>query len=375
VKPWKPGRVVVAMILVLVAILSVVTLADPGRIIERIKNPGGNSSEESGIPSGIEDAGAGPMPPGVQITVPWAIGGPRIEVDGSLVDFPGEWPDLPINGLRLWDTRTAWLNLEPARGQWDFSRLDAFVAKAESNGVSRIVLVMGGTPRWAGTGVSAAEAAWLGPGSASPPTSMADWDEYVRKVVTRYAGRITGYEIWNEPSGDTFWSGTPGQWAELVARATPIIRSVDPAASVVGSGFVLTGMNDLPRLEPWIAALGSVDPNLTAISVHWYPKAGGDVSRMRAVTRAFRERLRAVGLPTRIWVTEVNVIEGSSLTAAGQRAAIASLQRQATNLRIRQLYWYAWSDLVSPVLIPLYRATPGEKELAAIASRQEEKVQ
>lgn len=325
---------------------------------------------DSGASQGIENAGAGPVSPGVQLTVPWAIGGPRFEADGSLVDFPGEWPDLPVNGLRLWDTRTAWLNLEPARGQWDFTRLDAFVDKAESRGVRRIVLVLGGTPRWAGSGTSPTEAAWLGPGSASPPESLADWDEYVRTVVTRYAGRITAYEIWNEPSGDTFWSGTAAQWAELVSRAAPIIRAIDPAASVIGSGFVLTGMADLPRLEPWVQALGTVQPDLTVISVHWYPKAGGDVTRMRAVTRAFRSMLRAAGLPTRIWVTEANVIEGSSLSAAGQRDAIARLQRQATALGIRHLYWYAWSDLVSPSLIPLHRGTAGEQELAAIVERQ-----
>lgn len=109
----------------------------------------------------------------IGLHVPWAVGGPRIERSGRLNDFPGEWPDIPFALVRLWDTRTAWLNLEPAQDQWDFGMLDANVDKASSQ--DRYSLVLWGTPAWAAESLSADDAPWLGPGSAAPPLDNTDW--------------------------------------------------------------------------------------------------------------------------------------------------------------------------------------------------------
>jgi hypothetical protein len=69
----------------------------------------------------------------IGLHVPWAVGGPRIERTGRLNDFPGEWPDIPFASVRLWDTRTAWLNVEPAQDQWDFEMLDANVGNRNTD--------------------------------------------------------------------------------------------------------------------------------------------------------------------------------------------------------------------------------------------------
>jgi hypothetical protein len=76
----------------------------------------------------------------IGVHIPWAIGGDRIERDGTGINHPGEWPDFEVDAIRLWDTRTAWLNPE-----------------------------LWGTPVWAAQTLSGSDAAWLGPGSASPP--------------------------------------------------------------------------------------------------------------------------------------------------------------------------------------------------------------
>ena len=48
----------------------------------------------------------------IGVHIPWAIGGDRIERDGTRINHPGEWPDFEVDAIRLWDTRTAWLNPE-----------------------------------------------------------------------------------------------------------------------------------------------------------------------------------------------------------------------------------------------------------------------
>lgn len=76
----------------------------------------------------------------------------------------------------------------------------------------------------------------------------------MRKVVTRYKGKIQFLRNWNEPafsdieqnvasSGDVgFFSGTSSDMAKLANRAKQIIDEIDPAAQVLsppmtGQGF------------------------------------------------------------------------------------------------------------------------------------------
>jgi len=54
--------------------------------------------------------------------------------------------------------------------------------------------------------------------------------ENVKATVTRYKGRVKFWEIMNEPN----FSMSPEQYAELVKLLYPLIRSIDPAAKVMG---------------------------------------------------------------------------------------------------------------------------------------------
>ena len=305
---------------------------------------------------------------GVDLNIPWAIGGMRYERDGILRDAPGEWPTVPVRSLRLWDTRTAWLNLEPAQDQWDFSRLDAFVALAESHDVEQVTLVLAGTPGWAAQRLLASDAVWLGPGSASPPREMADWRDFVGTVTARYRGRIDAYEIWNEPTDRIFWNGTIAEWAGMVATASAVIRQADPAAAVIASGMAVGSPDDVTSAEPWLVALGAAEPNLTALSFHFYPVTRAATSTLRHVIVHVRDLARRNGLPTEVWVTEINVLGGASWTTRQQRAVVRSLVSQADAARVPRLFWYAWTDLTEPSLLPLQPGSPAARELTRLLS-------
>ncbi len=228
---------------------------------------------------------------GANLTIPWAIGGLRIERDGSRRVFPGDWPTVPVASMRIWDARTAWLNIEPAQNQWDFTRLDAFVDKAEAHGVKSILLTLGGTPKWAAEQLKATDAAWLGPGSASPPKKWADWAEFVGKVAQRYQGRIQGYEIWNEPNSITYWSGTNAQWAKLVSIASQQISKADPKAKIAIGGFATSPAKTLASIAPMLTALGQSAPPVkpTALSFHWYPTRVQLLAGVGSIAKSIRK--------------------------------------------------------------------------------------
>ena len=297
------------------------------------------------------------------LTIPWAVGGTRIERSGEVRVDPGEWPAFPVDAIRLWDTRTTWLNLEPADDQWDFVTLDAHLAKARAKGVRDVMLVLGGTPRWAAQRVTPDDAPWLGPGSASPPRDLVQWREYVRTVATRYAGRIDAYEIGNEPNLLTFWNGSPAEHAELVRAAVDEITAADPAARILVGGPVLRRSADLGALDTWLGSVAG-DGRIDGVSVHVYPDAA-DLADVPVLLASARARLDDLGLGGRpAWVTEINVSDGSVLTAQEQGRAVEDLTAQTYAAGFERVYWYAWTDLGPLELIQLHDGTPGGEVLA-----------
>lgn len=177
------------------------------------------------------------------------------------------WPPVTFGFLRLWDTGTDWASLEPARGTWNFTRLDKLVTLAQEHGVD-VVLTLGMTPGWASARPS--EACPYGSGCAAEPTSIVDWQDYVRTVVSRYTGRIKYYEIWNEPifdpsfTGTRFFTGTPAKMVELASSAYAVIKQNDPGASVLSPAAVYP----VSYLEPFLQDGGG--KTFDILATHYY---------------------------------------------------------------------------------------------------------
>ena len=303
----------------------------------------------------------------IGLHVPWAVGGLRIERDGSLRQHPGEWPTIHVHSLRLWDTRTAWLNLELAQDQWEFGQLDAQIAVAHAHGVKDITLVLWGTPVWAASSLDEDDAGWLGPGAAAMPRNMNDWREFVAKVAARYRGVITAYEIGNEPEDRKFWRGTPQQFAQMVSTAASTIHETDPGAVVVAPATLMAmeegaaGIRD--QAPPGWAA------EVDALAFHWYPRTSTSPQRLSRVVTGLRARMKALGLGgMNLWLTEVNY-RGARVSATRERALVSGTNEQARRLGLERVYWYAWTDLGPPELLQLQPGSPAE---AALRSSSEQ---
>ena len=124
----------------------------------------------------------------------------------------------------------AWRDVNPQQGVFDWSILDRRIALVESWG-GKPFLVLGLTPQWAARNPGAGDPRW-GAGSASPPTNIAYWNDYVRAVAGRYGGRIAGYELWNEANLTTFWQGSPSELFAMAQSAYDIIKTSNPNAVV-----------------------------------------------------------------------------------------------------------------------------------------------
>ena len=85
-----------------------------------------------------------------------------------------------------------WASVENRQGVYDWTQLDQLVNAAQSRGIS-LVATVAATPWWAGNIISG-------------HTDPAVYAGFTTAIATRYKGKISGYEVWNEPNSTLFYN-------------------------------------------------------------------------------------------------------------------------------------------------------------------------
>ena len=249
------------------------------------------------------------------------------------------WPDVPIGSVRIWNGDSTWGALEPSPGSWDFARLDQRVAQSEARGAP-ILLVLSHPPAWAATRPDLEGYQ----GSPSPPTSNETWQTYVRTVVTRYAGRIESYEIWNEPNLTQFYAGTPERLGELTELAAAEIRAADPAALVVSAGFSARTEGSQPFFSAYVAAMAPETIDVVGIHIYPYPPEGPE--SMVELAAQFRALADNAGMSDKpMWNTEIGYGNAANVISGDPAASLilrTYLVLPASG--VDRNYWYTWDD-------------------------------
>lgn len=163
------------------------------------------------------------------------------------------WPNVPFGSWRLWDAYVGWAQLEPQKGQWDFSRLDRYVAMAGLTKVD-LLLPLAMTPHWASARPD--EPSAYRPGNVAEPAKLDDWSNYIRTVASRYKGKIKHYEVWNEPSDKTHYSGDLATLVKLTCEAKRVLSDIDPTIRLVSPASAGGGRH-IGFLDKFLAAGGA----------------------------------------------------------------------------------------------------------------------
>jgi hypothetical protein len=267
------------------------------------------------------------------------------------------WPALSVGSIRLWDAGVSWREIETSPGVYDFTRLDAQVARANAAG-AEVTLVLGMTPDFYATGAG---------GKTSMPSDPTAWTNYVRAVVQRYGAktssprRIAAYQVWNEANVTGYWTGTPQQMAHLTALTYAAVKAVDRGALVVSPAFASRIGEQIRGITRFAFAWSDGKPAwrwTDVVSLNLYPldrygtKVGTPEKSMELLKKA-RKILGFGGLPATfpIWNTEINY--GMPTGSAGGTGALAiPAQRQASYVlrtlllnaanKVRRVDWYAY---------------------------------
>jgi Glycosyl hydrolases family 39 len=272
------------------------------------------------------------VPP--QEPVPSSLFGMHIHHAGGVT----RWPHVPFAEWRLWDAHTAWPELEPQRGQWNFQTLDAYLTLAKEHDTA-VLLPLGLSPQWASSRPT--EKSAYQPGNAAEPRSMDDWREYVATVVAHCKGRVQAYEIWNEPNSKPFWTGSVSQMVALTDAASAIIRRIDPQAIIVSPSA--TTSSGVEWLSQFLQLGGG--QYVDVIGYHFYV-APQPPEAMIPLIQKVKQTMADYGVGNKpLWDTESGWPSPrpfpSEDLGAGYLARAYILNWAAG---VQRFYWYAWDN-------------------------------
>lgn len=251
-----------------------------------------------------------------------------------------------VGSVRLWDVGTKWFELQPTQAAPDFAPLDLAVDKARAGGVKDIMYVFGSTPTWAQIPSPDGATDLFLPGAASHPAKDTYYLDFVKAVVTRYKGRITSYQLWNEANLKSFYRGTPTQLATLCKKAYFTIKALDPKAKVVSPSWLLRSW--AAARDAQLVALKAAGWPFDVASVHTYPFSTEGPNERASRIKKFQAKLASLGAKKPVWDTEVNYGDQrpgypfkvyTGITAAGM---VARTYIDSMRYGIGRTYWYSW---------------------------------
>lgn len=255
------------------------------------------------------------------------------------------WPTVAIGGIR--PAGTTWGTIEKSKGAFDWHGLDTWVSQSQAHGV-QFDYVFLNTPQWASTRPT--EKCNRGPiGCAAPPDDD-DWKQFVTQLVTRYKGRISSYEMWNEPNAIGFFTGSAADMAHLVSIAYPIIKSIDPQAIVVSPSPSSTGWPT--PYDVWLDQFLKAGGGNYVDVIAWHAYAGRsnqpaippeDLVNQIQKIRTVLAKHNLSNLP--LWDTEGGWGNNSQLPDPQLQAAfLARWYLIQYSYGVARAYWYQWDN-------------------------------
>jgi len=156
-----------------------------------------------------------------------------------------QWEDIEVHGKGDYVDRRN----DPA-GVDAWAKYDHIVDLAERYGLE-IIARLSNPPAWS-------RALGDAGGSLAPPDDINDYGDFVAAVVSRYAGRVRFYQMWNEPNIYPEWGEAPVDpeaYTELLCHAYGRAKEADPEAVVLSGALAPTlalderNFNDLVFLQ------------------------------------------------------------------------------------------------------------------------------
>lgn len=156
------------------------------------------------------------------------------KLDRELHNPEMAYDKLAETGAKWIRIQSGWQRTEKEKGVYDFAWLDSVVDNLVKRGMWPWIDLCYGNALYTD------EAAKYFGGVGAPPIHTNEekqgWANYCTAVAKRYKGKVSYYEVWNEPDGEWCWKEGPSgiDYAQFVIDTSKAVKAGDPDAKIIG---------------------------------------------------------------------------------------------------------------------------------------------
>ena len=273
-------------------------------------------------------------------------------------------------GLRWVKQQVRWEQMESEPGNINWRLLDFIMSSAEKFDL-KLLLSIVTAPDWARE-----PEVFLG--RHGPPADPQNYTNFVAEIVKRYPGSIHAIEVWNEQNIDREWTSVNGlsanDYVALLRTTYQTIKAIDPGIIVISGALSPTGVNDgiaayndfnyldqliAAGMLEWADCVGVHHNGYNVSPEYRYneiPNDPGATFRgpfdnphhswsFRSTLEGYANRIRAVGVNTKLCVTEFGWPAAEDLDGVSEGFGFAldnTLEEQAQWIPEAMTYMDEW---------------------------------
>lgn len=186
-----------------------------------------------------------------------------------------------------------WSEIEPAQGEFNFAKYDQLVELLNKNGLNVLGILHYNT-EWA-----AVCNQWN-----CAPKDTALFVNYARETIGRYKGKVSYWEVWNEPDSATYWVPQDGlkTYCKLLKEVYIAAKKINPDCKILNGGLA-NGLSSVNRLYD-SGAKGYFD----ILNIHFFesPLHKDAIKAVLAYPKlAYKVMVRNGDADKKIWITEI----------------------------------------------------------------------
>lgn len=266
--------------------------------------------------------------------------GPAVSRFGVSLDnpeyFDGATRNRELDSVAAMGAKWVRIDVKWSDVQWDgqavfnWSKYDPLVDAARSRGL-RVLANVAYSPSWARPAGTSDK---FGPDTDARRRAFATFAE---RAVRHFAGRVSTWELWNEPNVPMFWLPKPNasHYAALIRETYPRMKAVDPNAYILAGATAPAPSDGRSidevaflsavyahggggRFDAWSHHPYTVDPSLPHPDNAWWEMAGTAPS-IRSVMAAHGDRAK------QLWGTEFGPPTSGAPHAVSEAAQAAQI--------------------------------------------------